>query len=87
MTLPCINLLLATAWAKYYQGSNIQSPQARNYVAYIPVPINNDDDEEEDYDEEYEDEEYYDEDDEEYDEEYYYEDEDEVIICTQFKFK
>ena len=45
-------------------------PEARNYVAYIPVPIN-DDDEDDEY--------YYDDDDEYYDEddEYYYDDEDE----------
>ena len=54
----------------------MQSPEARNYVAYIPVPINNDDDEEDYEEDEYEEDEYYDE--EEYDDEYYYEDDEEV---------
>ena len=58
------------------------SPEGRNYVAYIPVPINNEDeDDEEEYDDEYEDDEYYDDDDdEEYeDDEEYYEDDDEEV--------
>ena len=76
---------LLPAPSKYHQRSSIQSPEARNYVAYIPVPINSDDEEEEDYDEEYEDDEYYDEDDEEYEDEYYYEDEDEVILYFNLK--
>ena len=56
----------------------MQSPESRNYVAYIPVPINNDDDEDEDYEDEYEEDEYYDDEEEEYDDEYYYEDDEEV---------
>jgi len=36
-------------------------PEARNYVAYIPVPLNDDDEEDSD-----EDDEYYDDDDDEY---------------------
>ena len=44
-------------------------PEARNYVAYIPVPIN-DDEEDEEYDDE-----YYDDDEEYYDDDEYYEDE------------
>ena len=58
------------------------SPEGRNYVAYIPVPINNEDeDDEEEYDDEYVDDEYYDDDDdEEYeDDEEYYEDDDEEV--------
>ena len=51
-------------------SSRIGGPEARNYVAYIPVPINEGEDEEEDDDDE-----YYDEDDEYYDDEYYDEDE------------
>ena len=50
-------------------------PEARNYVAYIPVPINEGEEEDEYYDD---DDEYYDDDDYyEDDDEYYYEDEDE----------
>ena len=60
----------------------MQAAEPRNYVAYIPVPINNDDEEEEDYDEDYEDDEYYEDEEEEYDDEYYYEDEYEVPIVT-----
>jgi hypothetical protein len=52
-------------------------PQLRNYVAYIPVPIN--DEEEEDEDEEYYEDEYEDEDEEYYeDDEYEYEEEEEI---------
>ena len=47
-------------------------PQARNYVAYIPVPISDDEAEDEDYEEYDDDDEYRDD-----DEEYYYDDEDE----------
>lgn len=54
--------------------------QARNYVAYIPVPINGGDDDDDEYyydDDDEEDEEYYDEDDD------YYEDDYEVTsFCT-----
>ena len=64
----------------------MQSPEARNYVAYIPVPINNEDDEEEEYEDEYEEDEYYDEEDEEYDDEYYYEDDDEVGFTGSIQY-
>ena len=52
-------------------------PQARNYVAYIPVPISDDETEDEDY--EYDDDEYKDDDEEYYDDDdddEYYDDED-----------
>ena len=72
--------------SKYHQGDSMQSPEGRNYVAYIPVPINNDDDDEEEYDDEYEDDEYYDEEEDEYDEEYYEDDEDEVDLILIILF-
>ena len=79
-------LLIATEFLpaplKYHKRRSMQAPEPRNYVAYIPVPINNDDDDEEDYDEDYGEDEYYEDDDEEYDDEYYYEDEYEVPIVT-----
>ena len=66
--------------SKYHQSDEMTSPEGRNYVAYIPVPINGDDeDDNEEYDEEYEDDEYYEEDDEEYDDEEYYEDDEEEV--------
>ena len=55
-------------------SSRISGPEARNYVAYIPVPINEGEDEEEEDDEYYDDsDEYYDDDEEYYDEDEYYE--------------
>ena len=66
--------------SKYHQGDVIQSPEARNYVAYIPVPINNEDEDEEEYGEDYEDEEYYDEDYEDEEDEYYEDDDEEVRV-------
>ena len=69
--------------SKYHQGDVIQSPEARNYVAYIPVPINNEDEDEDEYEEDYEDEEYYDEDYED-DEDEYYEDDDEEVQALIF---
>ena len=77
----CIELLPIPS--KYHQGDVIQSPEARNYVAYIPVPINNDDEDEDEYDEDYEDEEYYDEDYEDEEDEYY-EDDDEEVRALNF---
>ena len=66
--------------SKFHQSDSMTSPEGRNYVAYIPVPINGDDEEDdEDYDEEYEDDEYYEEDKEaSVDQEYYEDDEEEV---------
>ena len=50
-------------------------PEARNYVAYIPVPINDDEEEDEYYDEtEYYDDEEYDDEDEYYEDDEYYDD-------------
>ena len=62
------------------RGTHHQEVEARNYVAYIPVPISDEDDEE------YEEDEYYDDEDEEEkkedDEEYYY-DEGQSIFHNQ----
>ena len=58
-----------------------RGPQARNYVAYIPVPISDDENEDDEYYDEDEDE--YDDDDEYYDDdedEYYYEEEEEETV-------
>ena len=76
---------------KYHQGDSMPSPEGRNYVAYIPVPINNEDEDDEDeYDDEYEDDEYYDDDeDEEYedDDEYYEDDEEEVNSYSKLVYQ
>ena len=57
-----------------------RGPQARNYVAYIPVPISDDENEDDEYydedEDEYDEDEYYDEDEDEY---YYEEEEDETV--------
>ena len=56
-------------------------PQARNYVAYIPVPISDDEAEDDDY-EEYDDDEYKDD-----DEEYYEDDEDEYYDEEDYEYE
>ena len=80
MNLNFLYIELLPIPSKYHQGDAIQSPEARNYVAYIPVPINNEDEDEDEYEEDYEDEEYYDEDYEDDEDEYYEDDDEEVRV-------
>ena len=51
--------------------------EARNYVAYIPVPISDDEDSDDEYYEDEDDDEYYDNDDED-DDDYYYEEDNDI---------